>query len=1000
MNEQKLDWKAEWIWGGEKESPRNEWWCFRKNFTLQPQEASGAELSITADSRYILYVNGVRVGQGPSRSWPAQQSYDTYDVSHLLREGEGNVIAVLVQHFGTSTFSYVKGRGGLLVQLNLPEGNKGGRQIVTDGSWKALKHPGQDPKAQRMAMQLAFTERIDARQFDPGWMMCGYDDSSWEQARVIGPVGMSPWTELVPRSIPFLTEEPVFPVRVQSLSRVEPYNWTTTLDTRAQMVPESQNHANAYNFAGFLGTVIRAERAGNAVISFAHTPPTLQAIVINGVRFEKSGMKGIRSEKYLEFSLRTENNLVLFVMAGSEHGRNIIFGIDADVPFTVVSPDQEASYAEGMSPFITIGPFEMFEYIDHRYGAEEKAKQRVIKACGAFESSVEDGDADSVETLDLFRSIGRSARPEELSAYKEWIRPMPEIFAAKESILALAVWKKQEQALPVPRSLQQLAVVNRTPATIPLFDGADTEIILDFGKQGVGHISFEVEAAEGTILDFYGFEHMQDGWIQHTNYLENTFRYTCREGRQTYVSPVRRGLRYLMVTVRGASRPVKMHQVHLLQSHYPAPEVGTFRCSDALLNEAWKMSRHTTRLCMEDTFVDCPMYEQTFWVGDARNEALIAYYLFGAEELVERCLDLVPGSRDLTPLYADQVPTGWSSVIPNWTFFWVIACREYYARTGKEDFLHRIWPDVVYTIDHYLMLLDPQGLLSLDAWNFLDWAPIDQPREGVVSHQNMFLVRALRSAAEIAELTGDRDKQSAYLKAAEDLRSAINRHLWSEERQAYLDCIHADGRPSSIFSMQSQVTALLCRIPDGDRKDMLLGYLGEEPEGFVPIGSPFMAFFYYEALIQAGRPQTMIEDIRTQYAQMIEYDASTCWEMYPKLKDGKTDPHNLTRSHCHAWSAAPGYFLGTTVLGVQGVTPGWSKVTIKPELCGLSWARGSVPLPRDGRIDVAWKLDSEGLMNLKVWLPDTVEAEVQLPDGVRGKVQIHPIGVDADAVMV
>lgn len=34
----------------------------------------------------------------------------------------------------------------------------------------------------------------------------------------------------------------------------------------------------------------------------------------------------------------------------------------------------------------------------------------------------------------------------------------------------------------------------------------------------------------------------------------------------------------------------------------------------------YEMSLYTTRLCMEDTYVDCPTYEQTYWVGDARNE--------------------------------------------------------------------------------------------------------------------------------------------------------------------------------------------------------------------------------------------------------------------------------------------------------------------------------------------------------------------------------------------
>src|SRR5690606_8788871 len=90
-----------------------------------------------------------------------------------------------------------------------------------------------------------------------------------------------------------------------------------------------------------------------------------------------------------------------------------------------------------------------------------------------------------------------------------------------------------------------------------------------------------------------------------------------------------------------------------------------------------------------------------------------------------------------------------------------------------------------------------------------------------------------------------------------------------------------------------------------------------------------------------------------------------------------------TRSHCHAWSAGPAYFLGAYVLGVQGVTPGWTKVRIAPQLSGLTWATGSVPLPQGGRIDVSWRIDESdpSLMRLRVDAPAGVELDLAAPEG-------------------
>jgi hypothetical protein len=446
-----------------------------------------------------------------------------------------------------------------------------------------------------------------------------------------------------------------------------------------------------------------------------------------------------------------------------------------------------------------------------------------------------------------------------------------------------------------------------------------------------------------------------------------------------------------MVTVRGTPGPVRFHDLVLHQSNYPAPEVGRFFCSDALLNDIWEICRHTTRLCMEDTFVDCPTYEQTFWVGDSRNEALVAYYAFGAEPLVRRCLRLVPGSRDQTPFYNSQVPSGWTNVLPNWTFLWAIACEEFYLRTGDAAFVEEIWPDVRFTLDRFLAERDVDGLLAIAAWNLLDWAPMDQPNDGVVTHQNCFLVAALRAAGRLAALAGD--DAARWSAAANDLADAINRHLWSEERGAYLDAVHRDGRRSTVFSVPTQVVAYLCSVAEGERAAAIEGYLLQAPADFVPIGSPFMSFFHYEALAKLGRIEDMLADMRVNYGAMLAYGATTCWEMYPNYTVLRANPTFLTRSHCHAWSAGPLYFLSAHVLGVRPLAPGWTRVAVEPTPAGLDWARGSVPLPDQGTVDVAWRIESDGrTMRLQVSAPSHVEVEANLPGGYAGTVEIVAIG--------
>lgn len=945
-------WNASWIWGGEEESPRNEWRCFRGRFEAPAAFEGPVMLHVTADSRYVLFVNGVQVGRGPARSWPKEQFYDSYDIAHLLRPGTSNTIAALVLHFGVSNFYYLRGRGGLIAEVEA-----GGHALAaTDSEWRTERLGGQRANSPRMACQQAFAEVLDARELEEGWTEPAFDDGAWTRASVIGPAGTAPWTTLVERDIPFLTEEKLYPASILSLSRVKAPAYAAALDLRNQMVPESANHANRIEYCGYLATLVTLERSGAVTLGFPVGARTGD-VWVDGVK--QTEWTGTQPERYYQLNLKAGEHLVVVDVTGADHGGSYHFAVDGDVPFVLRSPAGDG----GGGPLATIGPFDWIELLDHKPGRPMRR--------------------DHPDYLALPAAAPTAAA---LQAYADWIRLLDPKLYSEQDVFGVNVWRTEVERKAVPLSVQNAILPVPEPGMLPAFADGDCELVIDLGRERSGFIGFEIEAPAGTIVDAYGVEYLREGYVQHTYGLENTFRYVCREGRQTYLSPVRRGFRYLFLTIRGNREPVKLHEVFIHQSTYPVTDIGRFSCSDALLNEAWEISRHTTRLCMEDTFVDCPAYEQVFWVGDSRNEALVNYYAFGATDIVKRCLNLVPGSADETPLYLDQVPSAWSSVIPNWTFFWIVACREYADHTGDTAFAASIWPAVKHTLTHYLQHIDGDGLLNMAGWNLLDWAPIDQPNEGIVTHQNLFLVKALRESRMLARAAGAEREAEPFAESAERLAAAINAHLWDEERRAYIDCIHADGRRSDVYSMQTQVVAYLCNVAQAERLATIEGYLASPPPAFVQIGSPFMSFFYYEALELAGRHGQLLDDIRHNYGQMLRYGATTCWEMYPNFRENRSNPDMLTRSHCHAWSAAPGYFLGASILGVKRGAEGWRTVDVAPQPCDLTWAEGVVPLPQGGHVAVSWEIGPDRSLKLRIEAPDDVQVNVTLPEDMIGQV--------------
>lgn len=229
---------ARWIWSpDEGEGAHGHLWLRLRRPFACPPDLRRATLLVTADSRYELYVNGAWIGHGPVRSFPWAYGYDRYDVTAWLRAGARNVLAARVIHWGDHTFQYILGRGGLLCELHLETADGGGARISSDESWLVSPDPAIARDTPRIAIQQGFEEHYDARRAEDAWPTAGFDAAAagWAAARVIGPVGVEPWTTLAPRTIPFLTRDEVTPVRVLAAELARPrvgYRWAFDLRER------------------------------------------------------------------------------------------------------------------------------------------------------------------------------------------------------------------------------------------------------------------------------------------------------------------------------------------------------------------------------------------------------------------------------------------------------------------------------------------------------------------------------------------------------------------------------------------------------------------------------------------------------------------------------------------------------------------------------------------------------------------------------------------------
>ncbi len=146
--------------------------------------------------------------------------------------------------------------------------------------------------------------------------------------------------------------------------------------------------------------------------------------------------------------------------------------------------------------------------------------------------------------------------------------------------------------------------------------------------------------------------------------------------------------------------------------------------------------------------------------------------------------------------------------------------------------------------------------------------------------------------------------------------------------------------------------------------------------------------YYYEALERCGRPDEIIRSIYDAYLPMLEEDATTVWEVFSTSADR---PGGFpTRSHCHAWSSAPVYFLNRIILGIRPTAPGGRtapgvrQIEVSPRLEGLAWAEGTVATI-SGPVHVAWRAD-ETTLQINVTAPKGVEIKLVENDTHQGRL--------------
>ncbi len=506
---------------------------------------------------------------------------------------------------------------------------------------------------------------------------------------------------------------------------------------------------------------------------------------------------------------------------------------------------------------------------------------------------------------------------------------------------------------------------------------SDTLYLFDFGKNisGMSTLALD-EAAPGIKITMRHGELLKaDGRLEMGNIalytyekpdcLSQTDIYYTKEGAQTYTpSFTYHGFRYVEVS---SSEPLNLTQESLKARFYhtDVQPVGSFSCSDTLVNQIYEASRLSYLGNLVSIPTDCPHREKNGWTADANLTIDLALLGWDGIKFYEKWIDDMIDAQNAEGNVPGIVPTsGWGYedwIGPVWaTAYFMIpdALMHYY---GDKTAVERMFDTCDRYLDYLSRRLDPDGTVTygIGDWVYYDTqTPTDYSTSIFYYWQNVLMSR-------FAELIG-RDA-TKYAEKASFLKELINRKHFDAEK-----CLYGNG------SQAGQGMALMFDIVPAEYKDKVAANLNQmivDNDYFLDFGS-VGSKFVPRTLADNGYAETVFKMMTKRevpsWGAWIAQGRTTLGETWgfdaEKFRDGSQN--HVFLGDISAWMVK--YLAG---IRFEMTPAGLCNLTIEPCLVQeLDWAEAQYKSVR-GLIRSSWRR-SGGKVTLTIEIPANVKANV------------------------
>ena len=515
--------------------------------------------------------------------------------------------------------------------------------------------------------------------------------------------------------------------------------------------------------------------------------------------------------------------------------------------------------------------------------------------------------------------------------------------------------------------------------------GPDTWVC-DLGQNIAGFARLRVQGRRGQAITLRFAERLNpDGSVYTTNLrmARCTDRYVCGgDGVETWQPRFTfHGFQYIEVTGLGAAPgPDTVVGVALSSD---TPMVGSFECSEPMINQLVSNIRWTQRMNFIDVPTDCPQRDERLgWTGDAQAYIRTATCLADVQSFFHKwLLDLADAQRadgqfpQVAPLKVAGSDGG-----PAWADAGTICPWNIWEVYGDRALLMRQYPSMVRFVEFCRGRCQP-GLLPPDKFHcFGDWLNIQDPTPNEVIFTAYF-ARSAAIVAQSAKVLGNEADARKYAQLADEVRVAFRRayvepdgQIKGHSQTGYVlalafDLLEADGAAKAAAHLLAHLERRQWHLATGfvGTKDLMLVL---DKIGRVDVA--------YRLLMNRTFPS---------WGFTIVHGATSIWERWDGWtpEKGFNDPG--MNSFAHYAFGAVGPWLFERVAGIKAAQPGYGAAVMAPRPGGgLTWVKARYGSPV-GEYASEWRVVGKEFQ-WRVTVPPNATAQISAPVAPGSKVTV------------